>query len=128
MQVEAGLPWHHMQQPQPCPVVRIALQAHATAQPVSALSPPSSCDSVLAPQAAAPSPGHESASLSVQVSLLQAELCSSQAQVSELRQRLAAAEAGRAGLQEQLEHLGVKVGGLGDGVLEGGGSRGAWRA
>jgi uncharacterized protein YlxW (UPF0749 family) len=54
---------------------------------------------------------HEAASLSVQLSLLQAELCSSQAQVSELSTRLAAAEAGKAALQEQLEHLGVKVGG-----------------
>lgn len=61
-------------------------------------------------QAAALKSQHEAASLSVQVSLLQAELSSSQAQVLELSTRLAAAEAGRAALQEQLEHLGVKVG------------------
>jgi hypothetical protein len=61
-------------------------------------------------QAAALKSQHEAASLSVQLSLLQAELSSSHAQVTELSTRLEAAEAVRAALQEQLEHLGVKVG------------------
>lgn len=52
------------------------------------------------------------ASLEVQVSILQSELMASQQQVAELSARLAAAEGTRAALQEQLDHLGVKVGTL----------------
>jgi hypothetical protein len=63
-----------------------------------------------APSAPQPSSGDEAASLSVQLSVVQAELSSSQQQVVELSQHLAAAEAARAAMQEQLEHLDVKVG------------------
>lgn len=49
------------------------------------------------------------ASLSVQLSVLQAELASSQQQVVDLSQALAASEAAKTGLQEQLDHLDVKV-------------------
>lgn len=45
----------------------------------------------------------------MQLSVVQAELAGSQQQVVELSQHLAAAEAARAALQEQLEHLDVKV-------------------
>lgn len=53
---------------------------------------------------------HQPASVEVQLSVAQSELVSSQQQVSTLSSRLAAAEAARAALQEQLDHLGVKVG------------------
>jgi hypothetical protein len=49
------------------------------------------------------------ASLEVQLSVAQSDLVSSQQQVAELSSRLAAVEAARAALQEQLDHLEVKV-------------------
>lgn len=60
--------------------------------------------------ASPPQPSDEGpASLSVQLSVMQAELACSQQQLVELSQALAASEAAKAMLQEQLEHLDVKV-------------------
>jgi hypothetical protein len=49
------------------------------------------------------------ASLEEQLSVVQSELAGSQQQAAELSSRLAAAEADREALQEQLDHLEVKV-------------------
>ena len=51
--------------------------------------------------------------LQQQLAAMQAELDSSQQQLLEVSTQLAAAEQAKAALQEQLEHLGVKVRGRG---------------